>query len=593
MKIMKNKKRTIGISFGVAASLLSLTVAWAADDDSNKTAAARDDIMIADFEGSSYGRWTTTGTAFGPGPARGPLTGQLPVGGFKGHGYANSFHGGDRATGTLNSPEFKIERNYVNFLIGGGSFKFGTCINLLVDNKPLRTATGRRSENLYETTWDVSDLVGQTARIQVVDTVPGAWGHVSVDDIVQSDKPASSLIISSVPLTPAEMRAARRQRMEDARAGRPTAPNPGADVAQPTQVAAVTPVNTIEQPVQPVQRRQRGLPTTTALAPGASANLRLDEFSHALDVQLADNLGGSKLFSVIEDKDLKDLLQASAATGDSGSASRRKLAIAGVVAVPTLAERYGLKEQPTLYDLKNKETLGQFGNSGINFLLITTVEDMDENHLDGATVTRDFEYVSGQRTGWWVEDLSGDGFHMSGQRGSSSSWKRETVRVSPMLQKEQSIRVTLRSRLFDSKTGELMGSKNKTYARGRAYMASARGNNELSMGDLYQTAARDLADWERTIVEDLAFPIKVVKIDDDGVLINRGSETGIARNTYYNVWVLGEELKDPDTGEVLGKEETRVGKVLIVELQSRFSKARIVEDKGIKPGAVLRWTRDY
>jgi hypothetical protein len=587
--------RTIGISFGVAASLF-LTVAWAADDDSNKAATPREDIVIADFEGSSYGRWVTTGVAFGPGPVRGDLPTQH-VTGFKGRGLANSFHGGDRATGTLNSPEFKVERNYINFLIGGGSYRFGTCMNLLVDGKPQRTATGRRLDILYETTWDVSDLVGKTARIQVVDTIGGPWGHILVDDIVQSDSPASSLIISSAPLTPVEARAARRQRMEDIRAGRVNnsagVADPGVEVAQPTQVAAASPINTIEQPVQPIQRRQRGLPTTTALAPGASANLRLDEFSHALDVQLSDNLGGSKLFSVLEDKDLKDALQGSPLAAESNSASRRKLAIAGVVAVPTLAERYGLKEQPTVYDLKNKDTLGQFGNAGINFLLITTVEDMDENHLDGATVTRDFEYVSGQRTGWWVEDLSGDGFHLSGQHGSTSSWKRETVRVSPMLQKEQSIRVTLRSRLFDSKTGEIIGSKNKTYARGRSYMASARGNNELSMGDLYQTAARDLADWERTIVEDFAFPIKVVKIDEDGVLINRGSETGIGRNTYYNVWVLGEELKDPDTGEVLGKEETRVGKVLIVELQSRFSKARIVEDKGIKPGAVLRWTRDY
>ena len=30
-----------------------------------------DDIVIADFEGETYGDWNATGAAFGPGPARG------------------------------------------------------------------------------------------------------------------------------------------------------------------------------------------------------------------------------------------------------------------------------------------------------------------------------------------------------------------------------------------------------------------------------------------------------------------------------------------------------------------------------------------
>ena len=486
---MNTKNRTMGVLFGVAASLLVLAVVRGSEDDSNKAAvdgSPGGDIVVADFEGTSYAPWVVAGEAFGARPARRALPGQQPVVGFRGHGFVDSFHGGDRTTGTLTSPELKIERNYINFLIGGGSFRYGTCMNLLVDGKVQRSAAGRQAEVLYEVTWDVTEFIGKTVRLQIVDSIAAGWGHIMVDDIIQSDKPASSVIIASAPLAPAEARLARRRRVNNAA----TVPDQNIEATQPVRVAAAAPINTVEQPVQPVQpiqRRQRGLPTTTALAPGASANLRLDEFAHALDVQLADNLGASKLFSVMEDKDLKDALQGTAPTIESSPASRRKLALAGVVGVPTLAERYGLKEQPTVYDLKNKDTLGHFGNAGINFLLITTVEDMDEDHLDGATVTRDFEYVSGQRTGWWVEDQSGgtDGLHMSGQHGSTSSWKRETVRVSPMLQKEQSLRVTLRSRLFDSKTGELMGSKNKIYARGRSYMASARGNNEMSMGDRY------------------------------------------------------------------------------------------------------------
>src|SRR5215471_17278871 len=78
------------------------------------------DILFADFEGETYGDWTTTGTAFGTGPAKGTLPNQMPVTGYKGKGLVNSYVGGDKSTGTLTSPPFKVERNYLNFLIGGG-----------------------------------------------------------------------------------------------------------------------------------------------------------------------------------------------------------------------------------------------------------------------------------------------------------------------------------------------------------------------------------------------------------------------------------------------------------------------------------------
>ena len=49
------------------------------------------DILIADFEGKDYGDWKTTGEAFGPGPAKGTLPGQMPVTGHKGKGLVYFF----------------------------------------------------------------------------------------------------------------------------------------------------------------------------------------------------------------------------------------------------------------------------------------------------------------------------------------------------------------------------------------------------------------------------------------------------------------------------------------------------------------------
>src|SRR5271163_4566861 len=92
--------------------------------------AAEPDIVIANFEGETYGDWKTTGEAFGPGPARGTLPGQMHVDGYQGKGLVNSFYNGDQSTGTLASPPFKLERKFITFLIGGGKDREKLCINL-------------------------------------------------------------------------------------------------------------------------------------------------------------------------------------------------------------------------------------------------------------------------------------------------------------------------------------------------------------------------------------------------------------------------------------------------------------------------------
>jgi fructan beta-fructosidase len=153
------------------------------------SAAERADLVLADFEGADYGKWKAKGEAFGPGPARGTLPGQMPVSGYLGKGLVNTFFKGDRTTGTLTSPPFAVERRYVNFLIGGGDHAGETCMNLLVAGKVVRTATGPPggSERLDWQTWDVGEFAGKKAILEIVDRHTGGWGHVNVDQIVQSD----------------------------------------------------------------------------------------------------------------------------------------------------------------------------------------------------------------------------------------------------------------------------------------------------------------------------------------------------------------------------------------------------------------------
>ncbi len=156
--------------------------------------AQRPDVLVADFESAAHDPWRVEGEAFGPGPAEGTLPSQMEVTGFVGHRLVNSYHGGDGSTGRLISAPFPITRDHVAFLIGGGGHEGRTCVNLIVDGRIERTATGPNlmpggSERLDPASWDVRDFKGKEATIEIVDTMRGGWGHINVDQIVLTDTP--------------------------------------------------------------------------------------------------------------------------------------------------------------------------------------------------------------------------------------------------------------------------------------------------------------------------------------------------------------------------------------------------------------------
>ena len=151
--------------------------------------AEAEDVPIGHFGETNYGDWVATGTAFNLGPASGALLPQLEIENARDNRVASSEREGDGPTGTLTSPKFKIARRYISFLIGGGDYEHDTCINLLVDGKIVKSATGWKSDRLIPASWDVGRFFSQSAQIQIVDRASGDWGHINVDQIIQTDKP--------------------------------------------------------------------------------------------------------------------------------------------------------------------------------------------------------------------------------------------------------------------------------------------------------------------------------------------------------------------------------------------------------------------
>ena len=144
------------------------------------------EVVFDDFESPVYYNWTTTGTAFGIGPATLALVTDRGFSGSHGQYVVNSYvAAGDAATGTLTSRTFLLTYNQIKFLICGGNFPGLECFNLCraSDHAVLMSSTGANSGIMTEHVWDVTAWVGQQVYFQVVDNYTGGWGNIGVDYI--------------------------------------------------------------------------------------------------------------------------------------------------------------------------------------------------------------------------------------------------------------------------------------------------------------------------------------------------------------------------------------------------------------------------
>ena len=156
-------------------------------------------------------------------------------------------------------------------------------------------------------------------------------------------------------------------------------------------------------------------------------------------------------------------------------------------------------------------------------------------------------------------------------------------------------RLSVVGKVYDASTGKLLESANfqtgnddfKRIQEERSYVVK---DGELS-DEMMVAVAREMAQKIATHIADVVFPAKVLVKRDNQVTINRGEGGGLAVGDICNVYALGEELVDPDTKESLGREEVKVGRVKITQVNPKTSTAEVLDDTGIDKGAILRKSR--
>lgn len=151
-----------------------------------------------DFEDPDLPGWTKRGNAFDYQPTYGdnPTArhrgqpsnhkGEYWIGGYEKRQRPFDRPGaiqGDGPQGTLTSASFTINTPNISFLIGGGCDISTVRVDLVVDQRVVRSATGNCNETMKRKSWDVRKFIGKNAYIMIIDKSSGGWGHINFDDV--------------------------------------------------------------------------------------------------------------------------------------------------------------------------------------------------------------------------------------------------------------------------------------------------------------------------------------------------------------------------------------------------------------------------
>jgi hypothetical protein len=163
--------------------------------------------------------------------------------------------------------------------------------------------------------------------------------------------------------------------------------------------------------------------------------------------------------------------------------------------------------------------------------------------------------------------------------------KSDAVALGGIAAGGQKAEMSVDIRVVDKSTGSIRISKTvQKQAKsggGFAMEGLAVGGEEADpLGEVQRLTANAVA----ALLAMEIFPIKVINVSKGQAYVNYGPPS-IAKGMYLKVVELGEGFMDPDTGEMLGQDETYIGSIKITDVKSKFSIGTIL-DGDIQKGAI-------
>lgn len=133
-------------------------------------------------------------------------------------------------------------------------------------------------------------------------------------------------------------------------------------------------------------------------------------------------------------------------------------------------------------------------------------------------------------------------------------------------------------KIVDTTTGRIVAAETveAEIIAGESSSIAGLGSSEQKAAPL-SDVARDVARKIATVIVTNKFPIRVISFKD-GIASLNYNDSVLSLGQCLNVYSLGDEIVDPDTGETLGSEESLKGQIAITETNAKFSKAEAVTD---------------
>lgn len=164
-----------------------------------------------------------------------------------------------------------------------------------------------------------------------------------------------------------------------------------------------------------------------------------------------------------------------------------------------------------------------------------------------------------------------------------------------VFQKKSTVaRVTVDYALIDIATGKpLVAESGAGEYRKTTTGALGLGSKSSFDANLRDGALRDaLAKATEKVIKKLsAMPYqgKILAIDTDFLVLKAGTRSQLKIGSQLNVYHIGEALRDPDNGQVLGYKESKVGVIQISRHQNEnLSEATVVLGTGFKAGDLVK-----